>query len=60
MFSRVGDIVIDMQSSLSDDAFYIAKKDKTFIHYYGSTAIFITPSNLFSKIWYAVSISESL
>lgn len=50
MFSRVGDIVIDMQSSLSDDAFYIAKKDKTFTHYYGSTAIFITPSNLFSKI----------
>ena len=60
MFSRVGDIVIDMRSSLSDDAFYIAKKDKTFTHYYGSIAIFITPSNLFSKIWYAASISASL
>ena len=51
MFSRVGDIVIDMRSSLSDDAFYIDKKDKTFTHYYDSTATFITPSNLFSKRW---------
>ena len=28
--------------------------------FYGSTATFITPSNLFSKRWYAASISASL